>query len=421
MLRVSWIRGIALILAAMLIFMSCQQVWHVIQQQIQTSQAQGAPDRRASQNIQLSGASQFQHPGILNHTFQLDQARQDSSSQRVDAYNQIVHAINNLLPFPSSFPSIIWVRTPPHSPTPSESQMWNDSILAYAYALKWTRTGSSDDADRAIQILNGWASNFERIRGCTEQDTAQQTGCPGVRTDGLQRRLQAAWTAPNFAAAAEIIRHYEIDGRGSGWRSADIREFGRFLETLQVDYIETLVQGIQRGGTGWASDNWGASGVWAKMSVAVFLNHASWYNDAVNRSKHLIHNAIQSTGEVNECERSNYSDCLHPQMSLTALTYAAETAVIQGDTSIYQAHSERLEQGWDWIGRAFRGTVRCKNVDFRCGNSERILPGIEVAQHHYETAGTASAGVRTLRGRQAPYGVITRQFMGFTSYTHLSD
>lgn len=410
-----------LILAAMIIFMSCQQMWHAIQQQIQMPQAQNAPDRSASQHVQLSRSSQFQHPGILNHAFHLDQARQDSSSQRIQAHNQIVHAINNLLPFPSSFPATVLVRTPPHSPTPSESQMWNDSILAYAYALKWTRTGTPEDADRAIRILDGWASNFERIRGCTEQDTAQAGGCPGVRTDGLQRRLQAAWVAPNFAAAAEIIRHYEIDGRGAGWRSADIRDFERFLETLQNDYIETLVQGIQRGGTGWAADNWGASGVWAKMSIAVFLNHVSWYNDAVNRSKHLIHNAIGSAGEVNECERSNYSDCLHPQMSLTALTYAAETAVIQGDASIYHAHSERLKQGWDWIGSAFRGTVSCKNVDFSCGNSEHILPGIEVAEHHYGTASTASAGIRTLRGRQAPYGVVTRQFMGFTSYTHVSD
>lgn len=420
MVRVSWIRSVVFLLAAMLIFMSCQQVWQAIQQQIQMS---GEPDRSASQSIVLSNSSQFQHPGVLNHALQLDQARQDSSSQRVQAHNQIAHAIDNLLPFPSSFPSTVLVRTPPHSPTPSESQMWNDSILVYAYALKWTRSGKSADADRAKQILNGWAANFERIRGCGVQDTPQLSGCPGVQTDGLQRRLQAAWVAPNFAAAAEIIRHYEIDGRGAGWSSADIRNFERFLETLQVDYIETLVQGIQRGGTGWAANNWGASGIWAKMSVAVFLSNAAWYNDAVNRSKHLIHNTIQPSGEVNECERSNYSDCLHPQMSLTALTYAAETAVIQGDASIYHAHSERLREGWNWMDRAFRRTVSCKNVDFSCGNSEQIMPGIEVAQNHYDAVGTVSAttGVRTLKERQAPYGVVTRQFMGFTSYTHLSN
>jgi len=410
------IRTVAILMAALFFFISCQQAWQLVREQLQMTRATDTPSRTATEGVQLTASSQFTHPGILNHTFHLDQARQDSSSQRVRAYNQIVYAIDNLLPYPSSFPSTVWVRTPPHPPTPSESQMWSDALLAYAYALKWTRSGSGEDARRAIHILDGWADSFERIRGCSEQESGN--GCPGVATDGLQRRLQAAWVAPNFAAAAEIIRHYEADGKEAGWGASNIRKFERFLEDLQVNYIETLVQGIHRGGTGWSENNWGASGLWAKMSVAIFLNRVSWYNDAVARSRHMIYNAIDGSGEVNECERSNFRDCLHPQMTLTALTFAAETSANQGDASLYYAYSERLIKGWDWVGRAFQGTVRCKNREFRCGSDQQIMPGVEVIHHHYGQIGTPSARIGSLKEQQAPYGVVTRQFIGFTSYTH---
>src|SRR5690625_8011870 len=99
--------------------------------------------------------------------------------------------------------------------------MWSDALLAYAYALKWTRSGSGEDARRASHILDGWADSFERIRGCSEQESGN--GCPGVATDGLQRRLQAARVAPNLAAAAESSRHYETDGKADGWRTRNSR------------------------------------------------------------------------------------------------------------------------------------------------------------------------------------------------------
>src|SRR5690625_6477788 len=109
-------------MAALFFFISCQQAWQLVREQLQMTRATDTPSRTATEGVQLTASSQFTHPGILNHTFHLDQARQDSSSQRVRAYNQIVYAIDNLLPYPSSFPSTVWVRTPPHPPTPRSEE-----------------------------------------------------------------------------------------------------------------------------------------------------------------------------------------------------------------------------------------------------------------------------------------------------------
>src|SRR5690625_5884614 len=72
-------------------------------------------------------------------------------------------------------------------------------------------------------------------------------------------------------------------------------------------------------------------------------------------------------------------------MTLTALTFAAEPSANQGDASLYYAYSERLIKGWDWVGRAFQGTVRCKNREFRCGSDQQIMPGVEVIQDRKST------------------------------------
>src|SRR5690625_4857046 len=64
-----------------LFFISCQQAWQLVREQLQMTRATDTPSRTATEGVQLTASSQFTHPGILNHTFHLDQARQDSSSQ----------------------------------------------------------------------------------------------------------------------------------------------------------------------------------------------------------------------------------------------------------------------------------------------------------------------------------------------------
>lgn len=127
----------------------------------------------------------------------------------------------------------------------------------------------------------------------------------------------------------------------------------------------------------------------------------------------MIDNIINSsTGEVNELASR---DCFHPQMSLTALTYAADIHRLQGSYDIYQAHSHRLRTGWKGMAKAFDPDVFfVRNCHPGGGESNtKIYPGVEkILTFHYDYA-----DIEILRNRQAPYGDVTRTFLGLTTYT----
>lgn len=370
--------------------------------------------------------SQFTHPGISISSSTLAQISSENNAYRINGYNEVLNTINNHIPFPSSFDdiSIVYVRTLPFDTTPTEHRMQNDAVLAYANALKWAREEDPNDASKAIQILNGWAEHFAGMEACSQNHAPEETGCcykngaPATCSSNppnLQKSLQASWAAPTFAAAAEIIRHYKLNGTtGAGWSSGKISNFENFLLKLN-DYVDDIVNSVNSAGpdctpncTGWAGNNGGASAAYAQMAIGVFTDSSSIYQngrDAIINV--LIENIIDyPSGEVNELAAKG---CKGPQMSLTALTYAADIHRLQGSFEIYDAHSKRLRDGWKGMGKAFD-----PNVFFvRDCSNERIMQGVEKIFNYWIN----HPELETLRNRQAPYGDIPRTFYGFTTYT----
>lgn len=249
-----------LLLFCIIILVSCNQI---------NEQTSTSVDALASDQVEhVNNSSQFVHPGITISSTILDQISTETDSYRLEGYDQVNDIINNLITYYTTFPSVVYRSD--QSFTPTARRFADDPLLAYAHALKWAREGNINDANKAIQILNGWASNFSQIVAC-DNDDPQTTGCgQGEVVSGESRRLLASWVAPNFAAAAEIIRHHQVNGNGAGWTQNDIDNFEDFLLDLNDNYIDLIVTGvINTPSSGWANNNWGASAAYSQMAIGV--------------------------------------------------------------------------------------------------------------------------------------------------------
>lgn len=330
----------------------------------------------------------FVHPGVLNTSATLDLIATQvdrSDPTRVAAYKKVTDYIN-ARSYPTSFHSIVYVGSNGRT-SPSKSQIRNDAILAYAYALRFAQTANPADADKAIGILNGWASSFYKYEILDKSiDNANQPS------------LEASWTTPSFVAAAEIIRYYKPKGISANWAKEDIKMFSDYLINVKT-YIDKTPN---------YKNNWNVSAGYALMAIGVFLNSPNIYESGKTTLNNILPLTIQSDGTLPElCDRQ---DCVHYQYSLTGLTYGSEIAAIQGDNSLYTALSSRISLGYDYMRKAYNRTTPC----IYCSNSSPVFPGTEVAFKHYNTS-----NLQALRDLQAPLGVPNdNTFLGFTTYTH---
>ncbi|TGE23487.1 alginate lyase family protein [Hymenobacter metallicola] len=335
----------------------------------------------------------FRHPGVVNSKASLDLVAAQANAgdaTRTAGYNKVVDYMNQYA-VPTSFPSVVYVVGSGGSPT--EDQIRRDAILAYACALRWVKTGNATYANQAKQILNGYAYNFQRYSTSPKPD--------GSPTEFRQTYLEAAWVAPSFVAAGEIIRYYQVNGTGAGWSATDVSKFSDFLNNLKNNYVNNVPGAIND------INNWQASYAYAKMALGVWFNSTTVYDSGYDYLFQILPQLFYSDGAVKE-QRDR--DCIHPQYTLTALTYAAETARIQGNTAIYEANGQQIKNGWNRYEDAAAG-----NYTRNCSGTQ-VFPGIETAYNYYGTSKLAS-----LRDRQDPYGVPgDKTFLGFTSFTHRS-
>lgn len=331
----------------------------------------------------------FVHPGVLNTQASLDLVGSQVNGGepvRTASYQKVLDYINN-----NALPTRYWETVTVGSngaTTESKNQIRKDAVLAYALALRWAKTGTATYAQQCIAILNGWSYTFKNY--------ALMSGA-----NQYQPSLEASWTTPSFVAAAEIIRYYKAFGKSAGWAEADINQFNNYLNLVKNNYINV---------TPAYNNNWNASAGYAKMAIGIFLNSATVYQNGYNIITQHLPIIIKADGSIPEyCDRN---DCVHFQYSLTAFSYAAELARIQGDNSLYTFNSNLLSKGYDYMKSAYARTTSCKI----CSTSSPVFPGTEVAYNYYKTA-----NLKYLRELQDPlYVPNDRTFLGFTSYTHFN-
>ncbi len=192
------------------------------------------------------------------------------------------------------------------------NQMRNDGLAAYTQALLFVLTDDIRHADKAISIMDAWASTYQ-------QNTDRNA------------RLIVGWSAPYWANAGELLRAYP----NSGWREADLKKFTEMLDKF-LPYVKAPDTRI---------NNWMQSRIEATMAIAVFKDDKAELNAAIARwNEYLpiyIWQASDGKGKIDGTTHETCRDLGHLNLGFGSMMYAAETAWKQG-VDLFKPNIKRL-------------------------------------------------------------------------------
>lgn len=182
-----------------------------------------------------------------------------------------------------------------------------DAAAAYQTALLWRLTGNDSYADKAVEILNGWAKTCVRI---TSNDANQV--------------LAAGAQGYTFANAAGIVYNY------SGWTSTQREEFKKWMLNVFApknrDFLDTHTGSNVCAEHYWS--NWDLVNMCSYFSIGVLTENSEMINYVVNYFhkgvgngciKRLIrgtHSDPLGTGEIICQNQESGRDQGHAQMSM---------------------------------------------------------------------------------------------------------
>ncbi|MGU4701492.1 alginate lyase family protein [Burkholderia cepacia] len=206
--------------------------------------------------VTTSGA--FVHPGLLHTQPDFDRMAQQVAAQRSPCFDSWKLLIAN------SHSSLGWTPRPQTivyrggSYPQNYPILYNDIAAAYACALRWKVSGDNAYAEKAVQIMNAWASTLQQITGDTNGDLA--AGIYGYE----------------LANAGEIMRGY------TGWAAADFASF----QTMMRHVFYPINVGFLGNHNGtdvthyWA--NWDLCNIASMMAIGVLCDDRTMFDDAVN-------------------------------------------------------------------------------------------------------------------------------------------
>ncbi|MDR2674703.1 MAG: alginate lyase family protein [Opitutaceae bacterium] len=279
--------------------------------------------------------------------------------------------------------------------TESEDRLRNDAQAAYAHALAWVVTGDDAHCDKAIAILDGWSATLASV---------------GPANLPAQIQLECAWIIPPFAAAAEIIRHF--DGGRAGWPRENMRRFTEMLEFF-CDKAFRCAR--------W-NHNQGVSGALALLATAVFEDDPKLFALGVALWKERLADILpKDLSQAAEITRDNF----HVQYSLMGLIHGAEIAWQQG-VDLYGIRLDnetvpRLALGLEYFSGLFLGEIPSPALPGGATyvNAARNFSAYEMALNHYTNRNPQPVGAlaRFVETRLRPDGVESH-FVGWSTLTH---
>ncbi|MEN8661555.1 MAG: alginate lyase family protein [Lentimonas sp.] len=278
---------------------------------------EAATQRAATSRFTDRSATQgFIHPGIL-HT-EADLLRM---KQQVAAGNQPWASGFEVLRDHSQSASNYEVQggfeETGRKPSVRSSEHESDANAAYQNAMMWAITGEQAHADKAIEIIDAWSVDLEKITG---KDAILSAGISGVK----------------FIAAAEVLRHTD-----SGWSQSDVLRAEKMFTNVYYPVCEDMAD--------FANGNWALAALQTVMAIAVFTDDQRMFDRAVkwfHRGKdnaRLTHYVINKDGQCQESGR----DQQHTMLGLGYLSVVAEIGWNQGH-DLYGAKDNRILAGFEY-------------------------------------------------------------------------
>jgi hypothetical protein len=186
-----------------------------------------------------------------------------------------------------------------------------------------------------VTILNSWSAVFVMMS-------------PAPGTSSSQVQLEAAWVAPIWIAAADIIRYYNHGA--AGWSSNDIVRFDDMLNYLYVQSAQAATR----------NNNWAASAALAMMATGVYQENQARYDAGIQAWRDTMTGINALVDSYND--DSIYEVCrdvTHPQYTLQVWMQAAEIAWTQG-TNLYSMMIDntgppQFSRNLEYFGQLFMG------------------------------------------------------------------
>jgi hypothetical protein len=337
----------------------------------------------------------FVHPGIAVGRPQLDFVKAKIAAgqepwktafnrlqtQGTDTYGQKIASVS-YVPHPvdvvkcATAGGKAYIAAHPEQPELAEqgcSEQTNDAIAAYADALQYYYTGNAAYAQTAIKIMNAWSGKLTTIWF----DQPRQPSGAAIYANG---KLQAAWTAETITRAAEIIRSTYTPAAG--------------LETFDVPRFSTMLNKIYLPLTidNWIDccTNWDLSTTDATIAIGVFTDNKATFDNGIGDWRGHVPAAIYMASDVPKypwvgkgpnpppggdydyptapngtyehlrtgmwisapnyiegMEAETCRDFGHVTMGLEAMSYAAETARLQG-IDLWGEQQARIIKGYEF-------------------------------------------------------------------------
>ncbi len=272
-----------------------------------------------------------------------------------------------------------------------------DAQAAYAHALQWVVTGKQEHKDKAIAIMNDWAKTLKGFSSNTSQP---------------QIDLECSWAAPNWAAAADIIRYY--NNGEANWSNTDIAKFNSFLNLIYTEASQTA----------WREQNWGSAASNAMIAVGAYLGDTAKFNAGIAAYKININAVTSASGSANEVCR----DERHQQFGITVWIDACETAWHNGiDLYGYKLDGQstpRLVLVLEFFSKIFIGVSEapCGTRDIKYVGAQKDYAGYEAAYNHYVNRARMGSDLPNFKkmvvDNWRTKGGHERHFLNFTSFTH---
>jgi autotransporter-associated beta strand protein len=342
--------------------------------------------------------AKFVHPGVIHTQTDFDRMKSKvlaGEEPWISGYNKLVADSRSSASYALQGPFATVTRSPIGSVNLGAWE--NDCGALHQNALLWTITGNQAHANKAIQLLNAWASTLTTI-------------------NGSDARLTAGLQGHKFIAAAEIIRH-----TNAGWAAADIATCENFIRTVLVP-----LNRMSGGG------NWGNIGAISLMSAGVFLEDELFFNEAVN---------VLRFGAPTECD-AGISQYIHPDgwtmeadrdvghwgLGLDNLAVGAHIAWAQG-IDLWTAFGNRLHTGHEYLAKytlgntvPYTATVQCDGIPnaglTTIGRGTVWAPFWEQVLHPYQNRiGLAAPFAEQAVAVVRPEG-YDRDHVGFGSLVH---
>lgn len=314
----------------------------------------------------LSNANaQFVHPGLSLNKAELDkiktQLNEASDNVRALAWNKMISTNCALLSYQANPREIV------QADQSTSGNFGLDALAAFSHALQWYITGNQNNANKAIDILNGYSSILKSIINDSDPNTYRN-----------QYKLIAAWAGATFCDAAEILRY-----SNSGWKDGDIAQFEGMMKNV---FYPIVSQHSNENG------NWEASQINTLLAIGVFCNDQTIFNMGkdwfLGNTRGAVGTYVYDDGECQETCRDAY----HSAMGLGELVEAAEIAWKQG-IDLYGALPDpstgmpRLAMGLEYTAASVNGVDKtsrdCGLVAGSTSFSFQNQPMWEKAWNHY--------------------------------------